>query len=143
MKQAIISFSENMSSGYSHTREIAVAFYLDMPQKILRFYSMPKTAGKAKSEISFTIHNHPKFDQLRSMLEAWEADGIEANTVKSFASLDDWNRWRKKVYFRDYEIHWQIFLELEDGAWMVYLNFDPAFPKELESLYRLAKSMKP
>lgn len=137
MRQAIIKFDENMSRG-SHPDRKKICMYVEMPNQTLRFYNLLSERESA----SFCVCQHRKFKKLRSMLELWEAMGIDARIHKRFACLDEWEEWKKTVYFRDYEVHWQVFIQQEDGSWDFYLEQNLAFPPALEQIYRLAASMK-
>ena len=137
MRQAIIKFDENMSRGSQPDRK-HICMYIEMPKQTLRIYNLLSDRDNA----SFCSCQHRKFNKLRSLLELWEAMGIDARIHKRFARLEDWEEWRKTVYFCDYEVHWQVFLQQEDGSWDLYLEQSLAFPTALEQIYRLAASMK-
>lgn len=137
MRQAIIKFEENMSKG-SHPDIKSICMYIEMPEQTLRLYNLLSDRDSA----SFRSCRHRKFEKLRSPLELWEAMGIEAQIHKRFNNLEEWEAWKKTVYFSDYEVHWQIFIQQEDGSWDFYLEQSLAFPPALEKIYRLAASMK-
>ena len=137
MRQAIIKFEENMSKG-SHPDIKSICMYIEMPEQALHLYNLLSDRDNA----SFHSRQHRKFGKLRSMLEQWEAEGIESQIRKHFKDLEEWEAWKKEVYFSDYEVHWQVFIQQDDGSWDFYLELSLAFPPTLEKIYRLAASMK-
>ena len=133
MKQAIIYFKENLSKG-SKARIKEIAMYIDMDQKSIRLDSVqPSREGS-----SFTSCGSPRFDTLRRKLELWVSGGIESTISRNFRDLQEWNKWRKTVYFRDPEVHWKVFIQHDDGSWTLYLELGMCFPRELEEIYRTA-----
>ena len=139
MKQAIILFTENLSRGFSKPRTKKISMYIDMRRQSLDVSDLLSKRDSA----SFKSCGHKKFQKLRELLELWEAMGIESTICKRFHDLQEWDAWRKTVGFRDYEVHWQVFTQHEDGSWTLYLEQGLGFPPALEQIYRLAASMKP
>lgn len=140
MKQAIISFTENMSGGFCHPYMKNIAMYIDTFDQSLRFYDTP--LNTRRDSVAFLACRHRKFRKLLTNLELWEASGICSTVQKRFNTLQEWDAWRKTVLFIDREVHWQVFIQHDDGSWMLYLELNLSFPPELEQIYRLAASMK-
>lgn len=138
MTQAIILFEENMSRGFCNPNVKKISMYIDMPQQTLRFYDLLSKRDSA----SFRSCQHRRFPELQDNLELWEAMGIESTIRKRFNNLQEWDAWRKTVYFADRDVHWQIFIQHEDGSWTLYLEQSLAFPSALEQIYHLARKMR-
>lgn len=143
MKQATLSFNENLSDSFYYTRDVSAALYIDLAQRRLQFFGDEILRGskRGKKEIDFVSRNSPKFSDLQGHLEDLIWNGIGIGRFHHFSTLKEFNRWKWKEGIRYREIHWQVFLEEDDGSWLVCMNFDIDFPKELEALYAFAKSM--
>lgn len=137
MRQAIILFKENMGKGSKPVMK-NICMYIEMPQQALHLVNLLSDREKA----SFHSRQHRKFGKLCCMLERWETDGIEAGIRKHFKDLKEWEAWKEEVYFSDYEVHWQVFIQQDDGSWDFYLEQSLAFPTILEKIYHLAESMR-
>lgn len=136
MKQIILYFDENLSAGFSKPRRKRIAMYIDVPAQSLRLDDLNS------EKRSFHCRRHPAFAEIDRLLNAWVRDGITATVCKHFESLKAYDEWRKTVGFRDDEVHWQMFIEHDNGTWDLFLELSLAFPRELEQLYRLAQKKR-
>ena len=137
MRQAIIKFEENMSKG-SRPDVKSVCLYIEMPQQTLRFYNL----STRRANEDFRSCQHRKFEKLRSLVEQWEDNGIEARLHKRFSNLEEYEAWKMTDYYPDDDVHWLVLIQQDDGAWDLYLELSLAFPTALERIYRLAASMR-
>lgn len=136
MKQIIILFEENLSKGFSRTRQKRISLYIDIPSQCLRLDDL------SNEKNCFIRRCHPEFALLQQLLEQWTAEGIEASIQRHFDHIGQYYNWRKTVGFQDYEVHWQVLIENDDGSWDLYLEFDLVFPQKLEEIYRVAKKLR-
>ena len=143
MKQATISFNENLSDSFYYDRDISAALYIDVVQQRLQIFGDETFRGskRGKKEIDFVSHNSPKFPKLQELLEDLIWNGIRIGCFRHFSSMKDFAQWKRKRGVDYRHVHWQVFVEEDDGSWLVHMNFNLEFPKELEALYEFAKSM--
>ena len=143
MKQVTISFDENLSDSFYYTRDVSAALYIDLSQQCLQFFGDETFRGskRGKKEIDFISRNSPKFFKLQELLEDLIWNGIGIRCFERFSTLKEYSRWEREEGIDYRHVHWQIFVEEDDGSWLVHRNFDLEFPKELETLYEFAKSM--
>lgn len=144
MKQATISFKENLSDSFYYTRNVSAALYIDLSQERLQFFSDEVLRGsrRSKREIEFVSKGNPKFNRLKELLDRLVQHGIGIGHFQHFETLKAYYSWRKKEHISDNNIHWQVFIEKDDGSWLVCVNCTLEFPSELEALYEFAKDMR-
>lgn len=136
MKQIIILFEENLSKGFSRTRQKRISLYIDIPSQCLRLDDL------SNENNCFIRRCHPGFALLQQLLEQWRRNGIEATVYRHFDHVGQYYQWRKTAMFQDYEVHWQVLIENSDTSWDLYLEFDLVFPQKLEEIYRVAKKLR-
>lgn len=139
IKYVFIKFTENMKPGSARARKDKIAIEMEPTFQKLGFYNL-----KSQNPDSvFHCWNHARFGELLQILRDWEEAGIDASSVERFEKPVGWDTWRKDVFFEDKDVHWQILIEYANGTCAAYVHRNVLFPKELRSMYELAKSMNP
>ena len=144
MKQVTVSFKENLSDSFYYSRNVSAALYIDLQHEKLQFFSDEVLRGsrRSKREIEFVSKGNPRFNKLKELLDRLVHHGIEIKHFKHFVTLKAYNSWREKEKIADRNVHWQVFIEEDDGTWLVCVNCTMEFPTELEALYEFAKAMR-
>lgn len=144
MKQVTISFKENLSDSFYYSRNVSAALYIDLQQEQLQFFSDEVLRGskRSKREIEFVSKGSKKFICLKELLDRLVQRGIGIEQFQHYKTLKAYYSVRRKEHIDDNNVHWQVFVEEDDGSWLVCVNCSLEFPPELEALYEFAKTMR-